>query len=75
VGPGDSIELKFALMLRYKLASSFASVIVEEIVGINTFREFNSVYGTQPASVKLSEIILKPSPTHGIMEYLRLILT
>jgi hypothetical protein len=43
----------FALMLHYKLSSSFASVIVEEIDGINTFREFNSVYGTQPAGVNL----------------------
>jgi hypothetical protein len=43
----------FALMLRYKLFSHFASVYVVNFDGINEFRAFNSVDGPQPAGVEL----------------------
>jgi hypothetical protein len=43
----------FALMLRYKLLSSFALVFVENFDGINEFIEFNSVDGPQPTGFEL----------------------
>jgi hypothetical protein len=40
-------------MIHYSFLSSFGSVQVEEVDGINAFREFNSVDGPQPDHVNL----------------------